>query len=205
MPVDLDPESIISSLSAVSVPATPSESITILAQPDSLGITSTGTFNTNLENVIINSLARNIPAERLAPKTVADGAEKKFFTPAPTAFTSRAVTLDDRNTFSIETTTDISDTTFALTSQYQHADQNGVNELASSIFNIGTSSKLISKSVAIVDPSAPIYDSNIKFDFVENQGPFYFTTVSAASTDAGLYPTNIVGYIPNKDVDDLEP
>ena len=205
MPVDLDPESIISSLSAVSVPATPSESITILAQPDSLGITSTGTFNTNLENVIINSLARNIPAERLAPKTVADGAEKKFFTPAPTAFTSRAVTLDDRNTFSIETTTDISDTTFALTSQYQHADQNGVNELASSIFNIGTSSKLISKSVAIVDPSAPIYDSNIKFDFVENQGPFYFTTVSAASTDAGLYPTNIDGYIPNKDVDDLEP
>jgi hypothetical protein len=150
------------------------ERMVILAQP-TVSTETTEVFNDRLENSTVRYLA--------------SGVSHAAITDTPP--TNLTVTQLLRDEFDVETTSDISDISFALMSRY---DESIEQTLDSYSYNIGTSEQSVQKKVGIELPSNSIYDSHIRFDYSVNSGPFFSTSNNNLSS--GVSDMN--GTIPNK-------
>ena len=153
------------------------ESMLILAQP-TVSNETTANFNDRLEKSTVRYLASG-----LNHSVITDS-------PPPDLTLTRIFKVD-RDEFDVETTTDISDISFALMSRYDESVEHNLDYYT---YNIGTASKSIEKQIGIELPSNSIYDSNIKFNYSTNSGPFFST--SNNNLTSGVSDT--LGTIANK-------
>jgi hypothetical protein len=153
------------------------ESMLILAQP-TVSNETTAIFNDRLEKTTVRYLASGLNHSAITD------------TP-PSDLTLTRIFKVDRDEFDVETTTDISDISFALMSRY---DESVEQSLDSYSYNIGTNSQSINKQIGIEIPSNSIYDSHIKFNYSVNSGPFFST--SNNNLTPGV--TDTLGTIANK-------
>jgi len=154
-----------------------SESMLILAQP-TVSNETTANFNDRLEKSTVQYLASGLNHSAITD------------TP-PSDLTLTRILKADRDEFDIETTTDISDISFALMSRYDESVEQGLDSYT---YDIGTSSQSINKQIGIELPSNSIYDSNIKFNYSVNSGPFF----SSSNNNLTSGVTDTIGTIPNK-------
>lgn len=173
------------SISGMVANAIDSDQMVILTQPSDSTDTPVDFF-TKLENTVVCSLIAHLPANAIlassqsSNETISKIAENFEITEIPKA--SRAI-------FSLETTNDVSDISFALLSQYDSSIQITPDSIT---YDIGTSSKSATKSLTI-DSASSIYDSNIQFSYSYNSDPIKSTKDSSGVA----YPINIDGDIPN--------
>lgn len=154
------------------------ESIVIIA-PEANSTETTSSFNTRLENTTVKYLASGNSHEQITK------------TP-PANLTVTEISKTDREQFDIETTSDISNVSFALISQYDSSVQPTPDY---NTYDIGTVEQSSDMSVSIIKPTSSIYDSNIQFNYTSNSGPFYSTSDNDGET---FYPSDINGTIENK-------
>ena len=105
----------------------------------------------------------------------------------PSGYTVTNLSNQETGLFSIETSPDISDVTFALISKYDSTSQT----LDHKDLTIGG---VNSATVSIEKPSNSIYDSKLNFEITANNDPFSSTTDEYSDV---CYPTDINGTIPH--------
>jgi len=167
--------------------AVDNESMVILTQPTS-STQSITDFNTKLENTVVDCLAAHIPASVIS---AASTSTNEVVSAISSNFTITPVSTQDRDTFDIQTTTDVSDISFALISQYDSSVQETPDSYSC---NIGTPNKTIEKDNSIIVPSASIYDSNVAFKYEYNG----FICPSTSNNANEAYPTDVNGTIPDQ-------
>jgi hypothetical protein len=153
------------------------ESMLILAQPANSNET-TNDFNTRLENAVVKVLGSGINHE-----TINSTSYNLTVTQLPES---------DREIMDVETPIDISDTSFALFTNYEQTVQPTPE---SNSYNIGINELDIVKNFSIIKPTNSIYDSHIKITSDDNNVSFFSTSDNNNTT---AYPTDISGTIPNK-------
>jgi hypothetical protein len=162
-----------------------SEQMVILAQP-SASTDTPADFFTKLENTVVCSLVADLPANAVLASSGSSNATIKAISDN---FEINEISKADRGIFSLETTDDVSDVSFALLSQYNSSVQ---VTLDSTTYDIGTSSTPATKSVSI-DSTSSIYDSNVQFTYSYNSD-----VIKSTSDNNGMpYPTTLEGDIPN--------
>ena len=105
----------------------------------------------------------------------------------PSGCTVTKFSEEETGLFSIETSPDISDVTFALVSKYDSTIQT-LNNKGLTIGGVNTA------TVSIEKPSNSIYDSKLHFEVTSNNGPFSSTTDEYSDV---CYPTDESGTILN--------
>lgn len=158
-----------------------SEQMVILAQP-SASTDTPAEFFTKLENTVVCSLVADLPATVVLASSGSSNATIKAISDN---FAINEISKADRGLFSLETTDDVSEISFALLSQYDSSIQ---ITLDSSTYDIGTSSTPATKSVSI-DSASSIYDSNAQFSYSYNSDAIKSTVLSGGSA----LPINLDG------------
>ena len=105
----------------------------------------------------------------------------------PSGYNVTQFSEDETGMFSLETSPDISDVTFALVSRYDSTSQT----LNKTSLTIGGENKT---TISIEKPSNSIYDSKLNFEITANNGPFSSTTDKYSDV---CYPIDEDGTIPN--------
>jgi hypothetical protein len=131
------------STSGMITSAIDSEQMVILAQP-SASTDTPADFFTKLENTVVCSLVADLPANAVL---VSSESSNETIKAISDNFEINEISKSDRGLFSLETTDDVSEISFALLSQYDSSIQ---ITLDSSTYDIGTSSTPATKSVSIV-------------------------------------------------------
>ena len=158
-----------------------SEQMVILAQP-SASTDTPAEFFTKLENTVVCSLVADLPANAVLASSQSSNATIKAIS---NNFAINEISKADRGLFSLETTDDVSEISFALLSQYDSSIQITPD---SSTYDIGTSSTPVTKSVSI-DSASSIYDSNAQFSYSYNSDAIKSTALSGGSA----LPINLAG------------
>lgn len=170
-----------STSSAILTYATDNETMAIIAQPEtSVSSETSEVFNQNLENTIVTNLFINATSVDIESSN------------NPESFTVTSIPYDDRQSFDIETPLDVSDISFAVSSQYDSTIQPAPD---SNTINIQYQDVSIDKTCSIIKPTSSFYNSNVAFTFANNEGPFYSTSDQGDSTT--YYPIDKTGTIPN--------
>lgn len=173
------------SLSGLVSNAIDSEQMVILAQP-SASTDTPAEFFTKLENTVVGSLIAHLPANAILASSESSN---ETISAIANNFEITEIPKVSRSLFSLETTDDVSDISYALLSQYDSSIEITPDSIT---YDIGTSSKSATKSLTI-DSVSSVYDSNIQFNYSYNSDP-----IKSTSDSSGIaYPVNIDGDVPN--------
>lgn len=135
--------------------------VTLAPSPDDLS------GNLTLENEIVHALSKQINVNDILSLT---NTSTNTYQDASTCLYAKEISSELRSTFDLFTSKDVHDGTFALSTQFTTSDvsNNDINT-----FDIGQGSCHQHKSIQILQPSNPTYDSTIEILTIDNYGEFF--------------------------------